>query len=106
MGDHAWIIADDFLAEPGDRKGELAGNCTGITGPDGAPERLLRRLRDGEGDKFALFDDDGIIYYAGRALADGGTDGEDGFAPLDELGRPNAGAVLIKYKRGDVWETL
>jgi len=59
---YAWIIADDFLAEPGDEVGRTDGNCVGITGPSGGPERLLR---DGEGDKFALFDDDGIIYKRG-----------------------------------------
>jgi hypothetical protein len=59
----------------------------------------------GEDDQFRMYDDD-VLYYSGRLVSKDGWDGEEGFGPLDNFGRPNAGAVTIKYKAGAVWMTL
>jgi hypothetical protein len=48
----------------------------------------------------------GNLYYTGRFAPAGLSDAEEGFGPLDDFGKPNAGAVTIKYNRADGWETL
>ena len=40
-----------------------------------------------------MLDDDGESYYKGIIFH---RNGEEQFAPLDEFGAPNAGAVIIK----------
>lgn len=52
--------------------------------------------------RFRMYDDDGILYYEGRA------DEDTSFEPLDDFGMPNAGCTYIKYWNDDEqkWETV
>ena len=106
----AWIITKDKIADPAEPEGGHL-NAKGLTGPRTASEEDVRRLKAGEGIPFRLLDDDGNIYYYGRRLetsdADEGYGAETEFAPLDNFGRPNAGAVTQQEKNADgVWESL
>jgi hypothetical protein len=98
---YAWIITRDYLAE---EDGGLMPE-KGTTGPRDAPDAMLAQLAAGEGTPFRLYDDDGELYYDGRLIGD--SESEDAFGPLDDFGRPNAGATEIRYLRpGKGWETL
>jgi hypothetical protein len=82
----------------------LATNCRrGWTGPRDAPGELCEQLKAGKGRAFRMRDDDQIVYYHGRYL---GPDDEDMFGPLDDLGRPDAGAADIQYRENGKWESL
>lgn len=50
---------------------------------------------------FRMYDDDGILYYAGKIWGD-----FEGFEPLDDFGEGYAGCTEIKYKVKNQWETL
>ena len=54
---------------------------------------------------FKMFDADGELYYEG--WSDDCTT-EKAFGPLDDFGRPNAGAIDIRYlnERTGAWELL
>jgi|TARA_R100001530_G_scaffold110783_3_gene78010 hypothetical protein len=43
-----------------------------------------------------MFDDDGVLYYAGLIWGD-----YDGFEPLDDFGMPNAGCTEIQLRGAD-----
>ena len=94
MSTYAWIITKDDIAE-GD-----ADSSVGVTGPRDITEQQEFLLRKGEGRTFYLYDDDKLLYYTGRAIHDGTSDGEYGidFGPLDDFGLPNAGCTLIKWE--------
>jgi hypothetical protein len=96
---YAWLITKDHITEPGD---DLPSRV-GWQGPHDAPAGLLERLNDGDGLTFRMKDDDGEVYYEGRYL---GPDDEDMFGPLDDLGRPDAGAVDIQYREHGKWVSL
>lgn len=53
--------------------------------------------------KFRMKDDDGEIYYWG--LSDD-NNSEEAFAPLYDLGEPDAGCTSIEYYNNKVWEVL
>jgi hypothetical protein len=88
-----WIIDKDLLAmgKPG-----TFMNAVGVSGPHGYK---------GDGSelfcKFLMYDDDGVLYYEGRAK-------EVGFEPLDNFGTPNSGCTSIKFlnPKTDEWEVL
>jgi hypothetical protein len=92
---YGWVITKDTLGEP---------SGVGVNGPRDISDDMVARLKAGEGDTFRMKDDDGEVYYVGRFVGD--STSEDGFGPLDDYGRPNAGAVMIEYKRGRTWEVL
>jgi hypothetical protein len=90
-----WIITKDLIGDPAAKAGTNQ-NAVGLMGP-----------RDYAGDgselihKFHLVDDDGEIYYEGRS----GDDSD--FGPLDDFGKPNAGATAIQYwVEGVGWRDL
>ena len=102
----AWIIDTDHLFDASDGSEDDAGQ----TGPSDAPDDLIDRLRlkSKPGQTFRLYDDDGELYYTGRVLFSGTddkgqpvtietADEADAFGPLDDFGRPNAGAVDLRY---------
>ncbi len=104
---YAWIIDEDVLFETGD---PLDFNEAGIEGPWDAPPWMLAALKN-EGPikltgyqihSFEMFDDDGILYYTGRIIADN-MDYATQFKPLDDFGQPNAGAVSIQYPEHPEW---
>lgn len=99
----AFIITKDNVED--DNSG------VGTIGPRGASDHDEARLKAGEGIKFRLLDDDGIVNYYGRRLeksdADDTYDSETELAPLDCWGRPNAGAVSQEEKNADgKWESI
>ena len=90
-GEHGWIITRDKLAEDfGDEENEV-----GTYGPRGCSKKLHDALLSGKGHKFKMYDDDGELYYKGLFIGD--PTSEEGFAPLDDFGMPNAGCVRIDY---------
>lgn len=103
----AWIITKDKVyADLKDLLPDIKSD-KGLTGPRSASEKDLERLRNGEGKRFRMLDDDGNIYYYGRWLEDDECtaeyEGDPELAPLDNFGMPNAGAVQIEYAEG--WDT-
>lgn len=89
-----WIIDRDFIADTNAQPGTNA-NAVGVAGPRGYA---------GDGSElacqFRIRDDDGEIYYEGRA------DSET-FDPLEDFGTPNAGATHIEYRQPDgSWQGL
>lgn len=104
--DYAWLITSDTL-NVGD---DGIPSREGWEGPRNAPSALLSRLRSGEGHRFRMLDDDRNLYYSGLFLDAAGntTHSLDGnaFGPLYDLGRPDAGAVIIEYLTDGKWTTL
>ena len=93
---YAWIITNDIICD---------GDATGLIGPSGARPEDVVKLRDGDGERFRMYDDDGVLYYEGLFIGDSSS--EDGFRPLDDYGTGMAGAVRIDYLQEDgTWETL
>lgn len=94
----AFIITRDYISDKSDK-------ATGVMGPSIMTERDAARLRNGEGTKFRLLDDDGHVYYHGRRLEDADCEdeyadrfGEPELAPLDCWGTPNAGCTEQQEK--------
>ncbi len=75
---YGWVITEDFI-----------GGATGVMGPRGVGY-TADEVR-AQGRPFEMRDDDGEVYYRGFLL------GGNGFEPLDDFGRPNAGATDIYY---------
>ena len=109
----AFIIDQDLITRPGDLSDK------GVTGPRDITTEDLERLAKGEGTKFKMYDDDGILYYKGRILLEemdfqahtqryGPYSNELEFQPLDCFGGPNAGCTMIKYRNPETkkWEIL
>jgi hypothetical protein len=97
---YGWIIDTDHLAADDTDTADEAGTI----GPRDIPARIHDLLKAGKGIPFRLYDDDGILYYSGRyigPLVDPVMSG-----PLDDFGRPNAGATEIRYREGDRWQPL
>ncbi|MCP4570567.1 MAG: hypothetical protein GY841_23530 [FCB group bacterium] len=82
-----WIITKDIICD-GDDDG-----VRGPTTPEGLDPKALPY-------RFKMYDDDGELYYEGRASS-------ESFDPLDDFGTPNTGCTEIKYsKGGGPFETL
>lgn len=94
MTGYAWLITVDLIGQ---------GSDVGVRGPRAADEALLQRLSRGEGVRFRLRDDDGILYYEGRLVDDGG--GND-LAPLDDFGMPYAGCTGVELCENGRWEVV
>lgn len=94
-----WIIDVDvlYLDSPQKLPNGTNANAFGLTGPSDY---------DGDGSDciypFTMHDDDGYLYYIGRSNRYGS------MLPLDNFGRPNAGATEIRYwsNANNKWETL
>lgn len=100
---YGWIITQDHLHEsflrdygPSDDNGT---SDVGTLGPHGCSKALQARLEAGEGAEFRMHDDDGELYYSGRILYTGDSDGDVEFAPLEDFGMPNAGCTRIYYRQ-------
>lgn len=104
---YGWIITKDHL----DVSGTLPGRKpeVGTVGPRNISPSMEARLKEGKGALFQMRDDDGVLYYTGL-WTNGGDDRpitDEAFGPLDDFGRPNAGAVHIYYKDAKgAWEEL
>lgn len=96
---YGWIITRDLAAS------DLVPSRVGTAGPRSLHANLHGRLQEGQGIRFRLRDGDGELIYEGRFLGDANS--EDGFAPLDDFGEPDAGCTSIAYKRdGGKWVQL
>lgn len=93
---YGWIIDRDHIADE-------YGDDTGTFGPRNIPARIEKHLKAGEGIKFRMYDNDGILYYSGRLI---GSMDEYAEAPLFDFGMPNAGAVRVDYRIGGKWEVV
>ena len=90
---YVWLITRDLVSNEEDR---------GTIGPRGCP--LTSEEITATGIPFRMLDDDGEVYYHGLYV---GPDDESLFAPLDDFGMPNAGAVAIQYRNAaGEWEAL
>ncbi len=101
-----WTITKDFIADPTARQPSNA-NAVGMVGPRNAKLTAAQIIAHPEGRKFRMKDDDGELYYEGIMVvtADDGDEAE--FRPLDDFGKPNAGATDIEYQRADgTWELI
>lgn len=114
MTGYAWIIDRDHLYEEDKNwvnNPDRLKNEAGITGPHDAPEHLLAILRyPDEGTKWRAYDDDGIRYYSGRIVVEGGPyDGDEilegpeeaFFGPLWDYCEPGSGCTYLKYKNNE-----
>ncbi len=100
MSTYAWVITKDNITEPGD----ALPSRVGWAGPhDATPEQVEKAKR---GRAFRMLDDDGIDYYHGRIWTEDEPGSEADFGPLDDLGTPDAGAVVIQYFEHGRWVTL
>ena len=96
-----WIIHRDLLAEEyGD-----ADNAVGTMGPHDVSDEMAVKLRNGEGYTFTMYDDDGIAYYRGKAIADDDALGCEDFcyAPLGDFGMPDSGCTEIRWHGHKEW---
>ncbi len=101
---YEWTITKDLLAQPTDRPGTNM-NAVGVVGPRGAKHTSEEIRKDKRARVFRMLDDDREVYYEGCIVSDE-PGSEDDFGPLDDFGTPNAGAVIIQYRRGNAWVTL
>ncbi len=85
--EYGWDIYEDFISDVVPNKAKAVE----VFGPSGISDENVKRLKDGQGDEFELYDDDDILYYKGRLIGDA-----TGFEPVDDYGLPNAGAVHTK----------
>lgn len=77
-------------------------------GPRNASAALVQALRAGKGRAFRMYDDDGELYYSGRAItSDGEYDWDNEMGnPLYDYGAPAAGATRYVERIGSKWEDI
>ena len=101
-----WIITKDLIADPKARQPSNA-NAVGMVGPSTAKLTAEEILNHPQGQKFRIRDDDGELYYEGIMVVTAEDGDEAEFRPLDDFGKPNAGATTIEYRSADgTWEPL
>jgi hypothetical protein len=103
---YGWIITTDHAPDTSAPEGSNA-NAKGVTGPHNISPAIEARLKAGEGRPFQMRDDDGELYYTGRIITRPEDEqGVKDFAPLDDFGKPNAGASEIWYWINGKWTEL
>lgn len=97
---YAWIIDADHTEEATSEKSRV-----GTIGPSWvAPETEAHLMNDiGLGRQFRMLDSDGELYYSGRLLDERDEADVEWFGPLDDFGRPYAGATTIEYFENGKW---
>ena len=101
-----WEITGNWIGEF--VKGEWRDNA-GICLPPARPVQSRdfddEKAKTAKWFRFRLYDADGELYYEGRST-DNKT--EAAFDPLEDYGKPNAGAIDIRYFNPDTheWEAL
>ena len=81
MSSYNWLITRDYIEN---------GLENGLSGPS-------NKLRHTDNETaFRMYDDDGVLYYAGKIWGD-----FDGFEPLDDFGMPSAGCTEIQLRGSD-----
>lgn len=97
---YAWAITKDHLADaPGEEPGSCM-NAVGVIGPSNSPLDFTDIIKHCNRQHFRMRDDDDELYYEGYYVCLD-EDFGDQFAPLDDFGHPNAGAVHIAYRQED-----
>jgi hypothetical protein len=101
---YAWLIIKDTRPDS-----DVSGTLEGVTGPEGAPSRLISRLQRGGGRKFKLIAADEDPYLYGRFVAANKANEETelALAPLEDIGDSH-GCTAIRYRRrgGRTYESL
>ncbi len=92
MSSYAWIITKDHIEDL-----DPEGSDAGVIGPSDATPEQIAALEAGDGKTFRMYDDDGLLYYSGRAVWDEESE-EHHIGPLRDFGAPNAGAVTIRWE--------
>jgi hypothetical protein len=97
---YAWIIDTDHTEEPASKDSQM-----GTTGPRWASDEVTAHLANdmGLGRRFRMLDGDGELYYTGRLLDERDEADVEWFGPLDDFGRPYAGATTIEYFENGKW---
>lgn len=105
---YGWIIDTDHAPDMSQPEGTNA-NAKGVMGPPNISDNISDQLlAPGYGRAFRMYDADGELMYTGRIITPKGKEeGELDFAPLDDFGKPNAGATEIHYQRDNgTWYEL
>lgn len=104
---YGWIIDTDHWPDTDSPEGTNA-NAKGVMGPHDISHVNLKALLAGEGRTFRMLDADGEKMYTGRIVTPAGEEeGVMDFAPLEDFGKPNAGATEIHYQRDNgAWYEL
>lgn len=95
---YGWIIDTDKVTSghfPWERDDK------GTIGPGAITPEHEAALNAGEGEEWRAYCDDGARFYTGRIVGE-----YDGFEPLEDFARPNAGATDIRYLHGGQWRSL
>ncbi len=104
---YGWIIDRETVSNEKDETVAPAHRTksrAGWVGPRDITPETEQQLRNGAGQQFRMYDDDGNLYYEGRYL---GPNDETAFGPLTDLGTPDAGAVRIDYnEQGKVGDAM
>lgn len=103
---YGWIITQDYTADTSEPEGTNL-SAKGVMGPHNINPDIEKQLEAGRGRAFRMKDDDGETYYSGRIITPPEDEqGEMDFAPLDDFGKPNAGATEIWYWIDSKWQEL
>ena len=95
MYQYRWIITLDYIAAL-DAEPYSNVNAHGLCGPRD-PNFAIRDNPM----PFRLRDADHNLYYEGILYGD-----YEGFEPLDDFGKPNAGAITIEHYENDQWREI
>lgn len=101
-----WTITRDYIADETAPQPSNS-NAVGMVGPRGAKLTATQIIEHPQAQKFRIKDYDGEMYYEGVMVITPEDGEQSAFRPLDDFGRPNAGATVIEYQRPDgTWKTL
>ena len=95
MAKYRWIITIDYIADLKARPYSNV-NAHGLCGP----YDVDFSIRDNPV-PFRLRDGDGTLYYEGILYGD-----YEGFEPLDDWGKGNAGAVTVEHYENNQWREI
>lgn len=93
---YGWLITKETASH-----GTGAKSRVGWTGPRNTTMTPDQIRTHPDKKEFRMLDDDGEVYYEGILAGDA-----EGFEPLDDLGRPDAGCTIIQFMEDGVWKTL
>lgn len=95
---YGWIITKDHIAESDDAISDV-----GTIGPSNISDEMMQALKNGEGKRFRLYDDDRELYYEGLYI---GELSEAEGDPLTDFGMPNAGCTYMEEYQDGKWEII
>lgn len=97
---YAWVITKSYIE---DSAPQGKPTTVDVTGPRRATDEQIALARS-QGVAFAMYDDDGELYYRGKFWGEDSSVAslsEDAFGPLEDYGTPNAGCTEIRYRAPD-----